>query len=202
MWDWVLSHQELVFARSSPEQKLRIVQEFQRRGEIVAVTGHISGDVPMLKRANLGIAIQSGSEASKESSDVILLENNLAWIVQAIETGRLLGDNLKKVAIYLLPGGKWLVEVSTSKLLLASSGSWSQIWPLFFNLWFGMPLALSAICCTIFCMLNGMFTMSCTHVFISIIQTYSCHLPWRQRSLNEILCRDHHPIERKIIYSI
>ena len=202
MWDWVLSHQELVFARSSPEQKLRIVKEFQRRGEIVAVTGDSTKDVPVLKCANLGIATQSGSEASKESSDVILLENNFAWIVQAIETGRLLGDNLKKVAIYLLPGGKWLVTASNSKLSLASLGSWSQIWPLFFSLWFGMPLALSAICCTIFCMLNGMLSVECILLFTSIIQMYSCHLPWPQRSLNVISCRDHPPIVRKIICSI
>lgn len=106
MWNWVLSHQELIFARTSPEQKLRIVKEFQRRGEIVAVTGDGTNDIPALKCANLGIATQSGTEASKESSDVILLDNNFAWIIQAIETGRLLGDNLKKVAIYLLPGGK------------------------------------------------------------------------------------------------
>ncbi|CAF4831953.1 unnamed protein product, partial [Rotaria socialis] len=75
---------------------------------------------------------------SKEAGDMILLDNNFSSIIQAIETGRLLSDNLKKVAIYLLPGG-----------------SWSQIWPVFFNLWFGMPLALSAFWATIFCMLNG-----------------------------------------------
>jgi sodium/potassium-transporting ATPase subunit alpha len=106
MWNWVLLHQELVFARTSLEQKLRIVKEFQRRGEIVALTGEGTNDVPALKCANLGIVMQSGTEASKEAGDVILLNNNFQWIVQAIETGRLLSDNLKKIAIYLLPGGK------------------------------------------------------------------------------------------------
>ncbi|CAF4651658.1 unnamed protein product, partial [Rotaria socialis] len=77
---------------------------------------------------------------SKEAGDMILLDNNFSSIIQAIETGRLLSDNLKKVAIYLLPGG-----------------SWSQIWPVFFNLWFAMPLALSAFWATIFCMLNDVF---------------------------------------------
>ncbi|CAF4096352.1 unnamed protein product [Adineta steineri] len=140
MWDWVLSHQELVFARTSPEQKLKIVSEFQRRGEVVAVTGDGTNDAPALKCAHLGVAMQSGTEVSKEAGDMILLDNNFASIIQAIETGRLLSDNLKKVAVYLLPGG-----------------SWSQIWPVFFNLWFGMPLALSAFLATIFCMVNDVF---------------------------------------------
>lgn len=105
MWDWVLSHQELVFARTTPEQKLRIVMEFQRRGEIVAVTGDGTNDAPALKCAHLGVAMQSGTEVSKEAGDMILLDNNFSSIIQAIETGRLLSDNLKKVAIYLLPGG-------------------------------------------------------------------------------------------------
>ncbi|CAF2143858.1 unnamed protein product [Rotaria magnacalcarata] len=140
MWDWVLSHQELVFARTSPEQKLRIVSEFQRRAEVVAVTGDGTNDAPALKCANLGIAMQSGTEVAKEAGDMILLDNNFASIIKAIETGRLLSDNLKKVAIYLLP-----------------AGSWSQIWPVFFTYWFGMPLALPAFYATIFCMLNDVF---------------------------------------------
>lgn len=106
VWDWVLSHQELVFARISPEQKLRIVSEFQRRAEVVAVTGDGANDAPALKCAHLGIAMQSGTEVSREAGDMILLDNSFVLIMQAIETGRLLSDNLKKVAIYLLPGGK------------------------------------------------------------------------------------------------
>jgi sodium/potassium-transporting ATPase subunit alpha len=106
MWDWVLSHQELIFARTSPEQKLRIVMECQRRGEIVAVTGDGTNDAPALKRADLGVAMQSGSDVSKEAGDMVLMDNNFSSIIKAIETGRLLSDNLKKVAIYLLPGGR------------------------------------------------------------------------------------------------
>jgi sodium/potassium-transporting ATPase subunit alpha len=109
MWDWVLSHQELVFARTSPEQKLRIVSELQRRAEVVAVTGDGTNDAPALKCAHLGVAMQSGTEVSKEAGDMVLLDNNFASIIQAIETGRLLSDNLKKVAIYLLPGGMTLI---------------------------------------------------------------------------------------------
>lgn len=158
LWDWVLSHQELIFARTSPEQKLRIVMECQRRGEIVAVTGDGTNDAPALKRADLGVAMQSGSDVSKEAGDLVLMDNNFSSIIKAIETGRLLSDNLKKVAIYLLPGG----EENRSHSFLKShpsnhSGSWSEIWPVFFNTWLGIPLALSAFQATVFCMMNGNF---------------------------------------------
>ncbi len=118
MWNWVLSHQELIFARTSPEQKLRIVMECQRRGEIVAVTGDGTNDAPALKRADLGVAMQSGSDVSKEAGDLVLMDNNFSSIIQAIETGRLLSDNLKKVAIYLLPGGMKNSDIIFQKFLL------------------------------------------------------------------------------------
>ena len=156
MWNWVLSHRELIFARTSPEQKLRIVMECQRRGEIVAVTGDGTNDAPALKRADLGVAMQSGSDVSKEAGDMVLMDNNFSSIIQAIETGRLLSDNLKKVAIYLLPGGKMIFHRRCSNEKIGSLlGSWSEIWPVFFNTWLGIPLALSAFQATIFCMLNG-----------------------------------------------
>jgi sodium/potassium-transporting ATPase subunit alpha len=112
MWDWILSHQELIFAQISPEQKLRIVMELQRRGEIVAVIGDRTSDAPVLKCAHLGVAMQSSTEVAKEAGNIILLDNNFSSIVQGIETGRLLSDNLKKVSVYLLPGGNCLSEYS------------------------------------------------------------------------------------------
>ncbi|CAF1214539.1 unnamed protein product [Adineta steineri] len=139
MWNWVLSHQELVFARTSPEQKLHIIMEFQRRGETVAAIGDGTNDAPSLKYADLGIAMQSGTNVSKEASDMILLDNNFSSLISAIETGRLLADNLKKVVIYLLP-----------------AGSWSELWPIMFNMWFGIPLSLSAFLATILCVLNDL----------------------------------------------
>ena len=137
MWNWVLSHEELVFARTSPEQKLRIVMELSKRGEIVAVTGDGTNDAPALKQADLGVAMAAGTDVAKEAGDMILLDNNFSSIINAIETGRLLSDNLKKVAIYLLPGG-----------------SWSEVMPVYFTIWLGIPLSLSAFLAIIFCMLN------------------------------------------------
>ncbi|UJR16962.1 hypothetical protein I4U23_003860 [Adineta vaga] len=87
MWSWVLSHEELIFARTSPEQKLRIIMEFQRREETVAVIGDGTNDAPSLKCADLGIAMQSGANVSKEASDMILLDNRFSSIISAIETG-------------------------------------------------------------------------------------------------------------------
>ncbi|UJR08037.1 hypothetical protein I4U23_012314 [Adineta vaga] len=137
MWNWVLSHQEIVFARTSPEQKLRTVMEFSKRGEIVAVTGDGTNDAPALKQADLGVAMAAGTDVAKEAGDMILLDNNFSSIIKAIETGRLLSDNLKKVAIYLLPGG-----------------SWSEVIPVFFATWLGIPLSLSLFLAVIFCMFN------------------------------------------------
>lgn len=127
----------MIFARTSPEQKLRIVLELSKRGEIVAVTGDGTNDAPALKQAHLGVAMADGTDVSKEAADIILLDNNFSSIIQSIQTGRLLSDNLKKVAIYLLPGG-----------------SWSEVMPVFFTIWFGIPLSLSAFLAIIFCMLN------------------------------------------------
>ena len=87
IWDWVLSHQEIVFARTSPEQKLRIVMEFSKRGEVVAVTGDGTNDAPALKQADLGIAMAAGTDVAKEAGDMILLDNNFSSIISAIETG-------------------------------------------------------------------------------------------------------------------
>lgn len=124
----IKSHQEIVFARTSPQQKLIIVESCQRLGEVVAVTGDGVNDSPALKKADIGIAMGiTGSDVSKQASDIILLDDNFSSIITGIEEGRLIFDNLKKSICYTL----------SSKI--------PELAPFLFYMIFEIPLPLGTI---------------------------------------------------------
>jgi sodium/potassium-transporting ATPase subunit alpha len=128
-WDVVLSKKECVFARTSPQQKLQLVTHYQRREEIVAVTGDGVNDAPALKQAQIGVAMGSpaASEVARDAADIILLDDNFASIVHAIEEGRTVFDNLKKTIAYTL------------------AHLWPELLPVLLNLAFSFPLALNGL---------------------------------------------------------
>jgi len=128
-----------VFARASPEHKLRLVEAMQAGGAVIAMTGDGVNDAPALKRAEVGVAMgKGGTEAAKEAADMVLADDNFASIVAAVKEGRTVYDNLTKVIGWTLPtnGGETLIIVGAILVGLALPMTAVQI------LWINMVTAV------------------------------------------------------------
>lgn len=137
-WERACRFDEIVFARTTPEQKLRIVLEFQARDGVVSMTGDGANDAPALRAADVGVAIAGGSDIAMESADLVLLDS-FSGFVDALLLGRLCFDNLKKTLCYLLP-----------------AGSFSELWAILVAFFFGLPQAINNLEMIFICVLTDL----------------------------------------------
>lgn len=118
----------VIFARVSPEQKLRIVKTLKQDGEVVAVTGDGANDAPSLKEADIGIAMGvSGTDVAREAADIVLLDDSFASIVKAVESGRTIYENIRKFIVYVF------------------AHNWAELIPYVLYALLGIPLPLLVV---------------------------------------------------------
>jgi len=139
-WDFIFSHCELVFARTTPQHKLMIVKQCQERGFRVGVTGDGVNDSPALKRADIGIAMQSGSDVARDAANIILLRDDFNAVVQGVCEGRVIFTNLRKVVAYQM-----------------SAGCWGEVLPVLATFFLGMPQPLSSFLMIIISCVSDVF---------------------------------------------
>ena len=133
-----------IFARSSPEHKLRLVKAMQANGQVVAMTGDGVNDAPALKRADVGTAMgKNGTEVAKEAAEMVLADDNFASIAHAVEEGRTVYDNLKKAILFILPtnGGEALTIIAA--ILLGRMLPITPVQILWINMITAVTLALA-----------------------------------------------------------
>ncbi|RLN69118.1 hypothetical protein BBP00_00000539 [Phytophthora kernoviae] len=124
----ILSLKAVVFARTTPQHKLQIVEASQELGLCVGVTGDGVNDAPALKQANVGVAMGlNGSDVARQAADIIIMDDNFSSIVRGVEQGRVIYDNLKKTIAYTL------------------THLWPEIFPLVISLAFGMPYGMTSL---------------------------------------------------------
>eukprot|EP01034_Spumella_vulgaris_P037232 gene37232-45940_t len=117
-WQYVFAHHTVIFARTQAEQKELIVERYQERGHIVAVTGDGINDCPAMQRADVGIAVSSATEVVRGVSDIVLFDGDVEGVVHGVRAGRLKYTNLRKAIAFLLSGGCWPVILSTGAFFL------------------------------------------------------------------------------------
>ncbi|TVQ29124.1 MAG: HAD family hydrolase, partial [Spirochaetaceae bacterium] len=133
-----------VFARTSPEHKLRLVEALQKQHLLCAMTGDGVNDAPALKRADIGIAMGiKGTEVTKEAAEMVLTDDNFASIVHAVEEGRTIYDNIKKTILFLLPANGAEASVIIAAILLGLTLPISPVQILWVNMVSAVTLALS-----------------------------------------------------------
>ena len=140
-----LAYERDIFARSSPEHKIRLVEALQNRDEIVAMTGDGVNDAPSLKRADVGVAMGiKGTESAKEASEIVLADDNFVSIERAIFEGRNIYENLKKTILFVLPtNGAEALIILTAVVLMVEHLPITPLQILWVNMITAVTLALS-----------------------------------------------------------